>query len=357
MSAPGSPPPRILRPLIALLVVLRLRRGRASDGRSPEGKPSYGEEPSPAVERAAGVGTESTSSRAAERVMAALLGGAGVLGLAFCLVYAFAGSDTQLLGLTLGLGFALVSGALIYGAKRVFPRETAVEARPRLAEQREPARREVVDDVTDATAGVSRRRLLTAAAGAAGTGLGAAALIPAFSLGPNVGETIDTSPWRRGTPLVSEEGQPLLARDIDQGSFLTAFPQGADPRQLGSPVVVVRVDPSTLQLPRERVGWAPQGILAFSKICTHASCAVSLYRAPLNEQTSRPPALVCPCHYSTFDVRRAAKVEFGPAGRPLPQLPLALRDDGTLIAMGGFSGPIGPAWWSVRKEGPTQARS
>lgn len=357
MSAPGSPPSRVMRLLIALLVTLRLRRRRAGDGRSQGAGPSYGDDPSPDVERAAGVGIESASNRGAERIMAALLVGAGVLGLAFCVVYALAGSDTQLLGLTLGLGFALVSGALIYGAQHVFPRETSVEPRPKLAEQREVVRRAVVDDVTDATAGVSRRRLLTAAAGAAGTGLGAAALVPVFSLGPNVGETIDTAPWKRGTPLVSEEGQPLLARDVDQGSFLTAFPPGADPRQLGSPVVVVRVDPSTLQLPRERAGWAPQGILAFSKVCTHAGCAVALYRSPLNEETSRPPALVCPCHYSTFDVRRAAKVEFGPAGRPLPQLPLAVRDDGTLIAMGGFSGPIGPAWWSVRREGPTHPRS
>jgi ubiquinol-cytochrome c reductase iron-sulfur subunit len=143
---------------------------------------------------------------------------------------------------------------------------------------------------------------------------------------------------------------------VDLGSFITAFPQGADMRELGSPVVVVRVDPAALRLPAGRADWAPEGLVAYSKICTHAGCAVSLYRSPLDQQTARQgPALVCPCHYSTFDVLQGASVEFGPAGRPLPQLPLSIRADGVLIAGGGFSGPIGPSWWSVRREGPTRS--
>ena len=87
--------------------------------------------------------------------------------------------------------------------------------------------------------------------------------------------------------------------------------------------MVVRVDPATLRLPAERAGWAPQGILAYSKICTHAALrdlAVSRPAQPTTESSG--PALVCPCHYSTFDVLDGGSVEFGPAGRPLPQLPL-----------------------------------
>ena len=114
---------------------------------------------------------------------------------------------------------------------------------------------------------------------------------------------------------------------------MTAFPQGADKDNLGSPVVVVRVDPATLQLPAERAVWAPQGILAYSKICTHAACAISLFRSPLSPTTqSRGPALICPCHYSTFDVLDGGSVEFGPAGRPLPQLPLQIDASGALTA-------------------------
>ena len=113
--------------------------------------------------------------------------------------------------------------------------------------------------------------------------------------------------------------------------------------------MVVRVDPRRLDLPPGREGWAPRGILAYSKICTHAGCAVSLYRAPHFEPTQPHPALVCPCHYSTFDPARGAKVEFGPAGRPLPQLPLAIDAGGALRAAGDFSGPVGPGWRGVRK--------
>jgi ubiquinol-cytochrome c reductase iron-sulfur subunit len=89
--------------------------------------------------------------------------------------------------------------------------------------------------------------------------------------------------------------------------------------------------------------------MAYSKVCTHAGCAVSLFRYPTYEPTSSPPALVCPCHYSTFDVRKGAEVIFGPAGRPLPQLPLSIDANNNLVAAGSFDGNIGPAWWAVRK--------
>jgi ubiquinol-cytochrome c reductase iron-sulfur subunit len=172
---------------------------------------------------------------------------------------------------------------------------------------------------------------------------------PAVSLGP----VFDTdrfyrTPWRGGRRLVDERGRPLHADDIEEGVFYTAYPAGADPEQLGSPLIVVRLDPNTLQLPAGRDDWAPQGILAYSKICTHAGCAVSLYRVPLFEPTEPKPALVCPCHYSTFDPARGAEVTFGPAGRPLPQLPLAVDGEGQLRAAGNLSGPVGPAWWGVR---------
>jgi ubiquinol-cytochrome c reductase iron-sulfur subunit len=173
--------------------------------------------------------------------------------------------------------------------------------------------------------------------------------VPLASLGPAIGDQPEETPWRRGVPLLDTEGEPVLAEDINVGAFLTAFPEGGDRRELGSPVVVVRVRPDELRLPPERRSWAPDGIMAFSKICTHAGCAVNLFRYPLHEPTSEPPGLVCPCHFSTFDVRQAARVVFGPAARALPQLPLAIDGDGRLVAAGGFSGPIGPSWWGVRR--------
>ncbi|MFL5934603.1 MAG: ubiquinol-cytochrome c reductase iron-sulfur subunit, partial [Gaiellaceae bacterium] len=115
-------------------------------------------------------------------------------------------------------------------------------------------------------------------------------------------------------------------------------------------LVLVRLPVSELRLPSDLHGYDAGGIVAYSKICTHAGCAVSLYRAPHVFPDTAPsrPALICPCHYSTFDPAAGAAVLFGPAGRPLPQLPLQIADDGTLRAGGTFSGPVGPSWWGVR---------
>jgi ubiquinol-cytochrome c reductase iron-sulfur subunit len=161
-----------------------------------------------------------------------------------------------------------------------------------------------------------------------------------------VAAKLEASPWRRGVRLVDVHGAPVSAGELEIGSYLTAVAEGADPRSLGASVVVVRIAAAEVQSHPE---WAPEGIMAYSKICTHAACAVALFRYPTYEPTADPPALVCPCHYSTFDVRKGAEVIFGPAGRPLPQLPLSIDAQGMLVAAGGYSAPIGPAWWGVRR--------
>lgn len=55
-----------------------------------------------------------------------------------------------------------------------------------------------------------------------------------------------------------------------------------------------------------------------------------------------------------------AKVVFGPAARPLPQLPIIVDAEGCLIARGDFSVPVGPGYWErgdaeaeVRQKGGT----
>jgi ubiquinol-cytochrome c reductase iron-sulfur subunit len=281
----------------------------------------------------------------AEPLVAGLLVLAGALLATFAVLIAV-DADTQLLGLALGLGLAALAAALILAAQRVAPRETAVEDRPIAEPRREQAALE--DEVRGAADGVSRRGLLAAAAGTAGAGAVAAAALPLTALGPSPAVLDDVSRWRDGVRLVDEDDRPVSAASLVEGSFLTAFPEGADKRELGSPVMVVRVAPSTLRLPPDRRGWAPEGLLAYSKICTHAGCAVSLYRAPTDEELSSPPALVCPCHYSAFDVRRAAKPAFGPAARPLPQLPLRIDAERNLVAAGPLSGSVGPAWWGTK---------
>lgn len=281
----------------------------------------------------------------AELAVAILLVLAGLCGAGFVVAFVL-GADTQWLGLSLGGALGLVAAACTVAAKLVVPRETVVEERPRLV--READEQEAVRYLREGTEGVSRRRLIAGAAGVAGVGLAGAVALPLTALGPSVDKRIDRTPWRRGVRLVDSNGKPLSADTLDIGSFATGFPEGSDPRELGSPVVVVRIDPRTLRLPAARRGWAPEGIMAFSKICTHAGCAVALFRFPAYEPTSKPPALVCPCHYSTFDVREGGKVVFGPAVRSLPQLPLVIDAQRTLVADGSFSGTIGPSWWGAK---------
>jgi ubiquinol-cytochrome c reductase iron-sulfur subunit len=283
----------------------------------------------------------------AELAVAALLALGGLLCLAFAVLVA-AHPDTQLLGLTLAGGLACVGAALAVASRRVVPQEVDVD-------EREPVPPEVDEEIAEEVRaggeGISRRRVLAGAAGIAGCGLLGALAVPITALGPNLDGAPDRTPWRRGRYLVDTEGERLRAADIAIGSFQNVLPEG-DPRaleELGAPVVLVRVDSRSLDLPPERRAWAPQGILAFSQICTHAGCAVTLFRYPASEETSKPPALVCPCHYSTFDVRRAAEPVFGPAVRPLPQLPLAVDSDGFLVADGPLAGSVGPSWLDVRQ--------
>ena len=286
---------------------------------------------------------EINASGWAQQLVAALLVLVAFSALGFVALFAL-DPNTQLLGACLGVTLALLALALVLAGRLLVPQETSVEPRPRPADAEQV--RAVHERAAAGIEGVTRRRLLLGAAGVAGAGLTAAAAIPVIALGPGLEDQLRRTPWHAGRLLVDERGKAILADAVLERSFLTAFPQGADQEDLGSPVVLVRVDPATLRLPASRAGWAPRGILAYSKTCTHAACAISLYRSPLSPSTqSRGPALVCPCHYSTFDVLDGGRVEFGPAGRPLPQLPLTVDATGVLRAAGPLSGPVGPSWW------------
>jgi ubiquinol-cytochrome c reductase iron-sulfur subunit len=272
---------------------------------------------------------------------------AALCGMAFPLLYILADS-TQYLGLSIGLALMFAAVGAVLAGKAVVPRVTEVEERLRFAHPEEQD--ELADDFERSGEGVNRRGLLVAAAGAAGFGITTAAVVPAASFGPKVGQIINDTPWRRGRYLVDQHEARIKADTIAVGQLVTAFPEGADKEDLGSPVVVVRLQPRQFHMTPEQMRGVVQGLVAYSKICTHAACAVSMFRYPVSQPTTQSkPALVCPCHYSTFNPAQGAKVEFGPAGRPLPQLPLMLDADGFLVAAGEFSGAPGPAWWSVRE--------
>jgi ubiquinol-cytochrome c reductase iron-sulfur subunit len=272
--------------------------------------------------------------------IAALLG-TSAAAVAFVVFY-LAWPDNQALGLALGLAFAFLAVASIVAGKRLVSQEKSEEEYHDFGEP--DVQREVVADVKSGADGISRRALITGATATAGLTLGAAVVIPAASLGPNVGDQVSATPWRRGRRLVKENGDPLRLDEVVEGTFFTAYPEGADRRLLGSPVIVVRVPVERLELPDDRRRAAPEGVIAFSKICTHAGCAVSMFRHPKFTSSGEPEdALVCPCHYSTFDPARGGRVVFGPAGRPLPQLPLGVDADGALVAGGNFFDHVGPS--------------
>ncbi|HXV05814.1 MAG TPA: Rieske 2Fe-2S domain-containing protein [Solirubrobacterales bacterium] len=288
----------------------------------------------------------------AELLVALLLLGSAACGAMFVVVYALDWPNlTQYLGLCLGGALGLLAAALIVVGKRIVPEEELEEEYPTVHPEDEE---QVVCLLGETGARFTRKRLLGGAAAAAGAALGAALVVPAASLGPVLDtESYYYSPWRRGRRLVDEKGRPYRADDIEQEAFYTAYPEGADREQLAAPLVLVRLYPSELELPAGREGWAPGGILAYSKVCTHAGCAVALYRKPRFPQAEPAPALVCPCHYSTFDPAEGGKVIFGPAGRELPQLPLMVDAAGHLRAAGNFSGPVGPSFWGVRTRRPS----
>lgn len=289
----------------------------------------------------------------AELAVLVLLGLATLFSAGFIVVFATdsLGNRTQLLGITLGGALTMLAIALIVVAKQLVVSEELEDE----YHEGEPAEQEAVARIVDESGSrFTRKRLLTAAGTGAGATLGLALLTPALSLGP----LLDTSafsetPWRRGRRLVDSENRPLLADDIEQETFYTAYAEGVSKDDIGSPVVVVRLEESALRLPPERARWAPGGILAFSKVCTHAGCAIALYRKPTFGPTQPRPALVCPCHYSTFDPATGGEVIFGPAGRPLPQLPLIIDGVGHLRAGGNYSGKVGPSWSGVRSGRPT----
>jgi ubiquinol-cytochrome c reductase iron-sulfur subunit len=289
----------------------------------------------------------------AELVVIALLLGVTAFAVMFVVIYAANWrNQTQLLGLAIGGAFALLAAALGIASKHLVVDEEIEEDYPQSGDPEEQEK--VIQIVEESGSRFTRKRLLQGAAGAAGVALGAALAVPAVSLGPVLDtESLYYSPWNRGRRVVDEQGRPYEADDITTEAFYTGYPENVDHEVLAAPIVIVRVDPSQLHLPAVRGDWAPRGILAYSKICTHAACAISLYRKPLFPPTTPGRALVCPCHYSTFDPATGGTVIFGPAGRPLPQLPLMIDGAGELRAGGDYSGPVGPSFWGVRSGGPT----
>jgi ubiquinol-cytochrome c reductase iron-sulfur subunit len=258
-------------------------------------------------------------------------------------------TNAHQLGLGMGMAIALfcIGAGLIHWAKTLMPDEEVVAQRHEFRSEDED-RSEFVKTVKEgaASAGLGRRPLIKRTLGAA---LGLSALSPLIllrDLGPLPGDELSKTSWKAGTRLVTDPGdRPLRPEDLEVGAVaqtLPELPSGEDHRSLADigkdAVLLIRLRPEEFNLDAERLSWTHEGIIAFSKICSHMGCAVALYE----QQTKH---LLCPCHQSTFDVTRAAKVIFGPAARPLPQLAITVDADGYLVAQAPFNEPVGPSFW------------
>jgi len=255
-----------------------------------------------------------------------------------------------LLGIGLFLAMFSIGVAAIHWAKALMSdREIVEERHPQRSddEVRAAAVAELEQGAADSNIG--RRGLLKGAV------VSAVALAPLTVAVPLIGELggdwdIDKfrhTLWRKGKRLATDPtGEPIRAADVTIGSTYHVIPEGMREEagdswieeKAKAVVLMVRMDPRDLKEPEERRGWSYDGIVAYSKICTHVGCPVALYE----QQTHH---LLCPCHQSTFDMSDGAKVVFGPASRPLPQLPITVDDEGYLVAQSDFHEPIGPSYW------------
>ena len=152
--------------------------------------------------------------------------------------------------------------------------------------------------------------------------------------------------WEEGTRLALDpSGVPIRASDVTIGSVFHVIPEGLAEleshrleEKAKAAVLLMRLPPDELNIREGRETWSYDGIVAYSKICTHVGCPVALYE----QQTHH---LLCPCHQSQFDVANHCEVIFGPAARPLPQLPITVDDEGYLVARRDFEEPVGPSFW------------
>ena len=252
------------------------------------------------------------------------------------------------LGLGIGMAISLffIGLGAIHWAKTLMP-DTEVVAERHEFRSPDSDRKEFVDAVkaVAGAAGLGRRSLIKKSLGAA---LGLSALSPLLllrDLGPLPKKELEKTTWKAGTHLVTDPGnRRIKASDLEVGAVAQVLPEIEDPehRKLSDigkdAVLLIRLRPEEFNLEADRLAMTHEGIIAFSKICSHMGCAVALYE----QQTKH---LLCPCHQSTFDVTRAAKVIFGPAARPLPQLDITVDSEGYLVARNPFSEPVGPSFW------------
>lgn len=310
--------------------------------------------------------TDPKAAKRAERQVAVLFGlsALGTIGLIAAFVafpldetinigFTTTSASNFFLGVSLGVALLGIGFGAIHWAKKLMPDVEIAQERHALPSSPE-ARSDALAQFELGTdeSGFGRRSLIRRSM------IGALALLPLPAivllrdLGPLPGNDLRQTDWEQGMRLVTDPTlEPIKVSQLEIGQLVNGLPEGFKdiPESAGTKrqvarardaIIVVRIAPDELRPPPSQAGWGVDGILAYSKICTHAGCPISLY-----ERTTHH--LLCPCHQSTFQLNEGGRVIFGPAARPLPQLAIEADADGYLVAKlpHGFQEPVGPSFF------------
>ncbi|MEI5009851.1 Rieske 2Fe-2S domain-containing protein [Streptomyces sp. PmtA] len=250
------------------------------------------------------------------------------------------------LGVTLGVALFCIGAGAVHWARTLMSDQELVDERHPIEAPPEVKAKVLADFAAGAEeSGFGRRKLIR------NTLFGALAMVPLSGvvllrdLGPLPEDKLRHTLWAKGKQLINmNTHEPLRPEDVTVGSLTFAMPEGLNEHDHSfqteiakAALMIVRIQPEDIKDKRE-LEWSHEGIVAFSKICTHVGCPISLYE----QQTHH---VLCPCHQSTFDLSDGARVIFGPAGHALPQLRIGVNDEGFLEALGDFDEPVGPAFW------------
>ena len=264
---------------------------------------------------------------------------------------------TVAVGLSMTLGVFAIGLGAVHWAKALMADHESIDVRTPVPSDAETRKTAVeVFEVADQESGFSRRTLVRNSL----IGALIAFPIPGIALLRGLApqdidpvEVLRHTMWDKDIRLArdlggSNVGAPIRAADVTIGSVFHVVPENLDQaedvlnQKAKAIVLLMRLDQADLKESPERATWSYDGIVAYSKVCTHVGCPVALYEQHTHH-------LLCPCHQSQFDVSDEAKVVFGPAKRPLPQLPITVDDEGYLVAQSDFHEPVGPSYWERLK--------
>ncbi len=338
--------------------------GRAGDGEGTPRPITPGEAEAPELHELPELPPDPVKAKQAERVVALLFMLAAAAGIGFWAAYiglevhnkknildAVLRSNLGL-GISMSVAFLALGAGFVIWVRHVMPPAEMVEERhPMASSPEERAAFEETFIEGAQTSQITKRPLLRRTLLAATVPVAVAPIVLLRDLGPLPKTSLRHTVWRKGMRLlVYGANTPIKAADFNtNGGMISVVPEGYeddDDVLAKAAVIIIKMAPGELKIPKRynngvllnSMNWTVNGIVAYSKICTHVGCPAALY-----EQTTH--RILCPCHQSTFQATTGATVIFGPAPRPLPQLPITTDSKGYLVAQSDFHEPVGPSFW------------